>query len=268
MRLKGKVVLITGAARGIGRACALALAGEGADIGLFDIDQKVRDSAAAVENLGRKSAWAVCDVSDPDQVRRGVEAIRRSLGDINCLVNNAGIVNNIAPLARMNQTAWEREIAVNLTGAFNLVRAVIGPMAEKGWGRIVNMASSAARGGLFNQVGYSATKAGLLGLTRNVTLEYARRGITCNAVLPGLIATENVLAMPPDIVESAVLSIPARRVGTPEEVAQLVAFLCSEQAGFINGAEIDIDGGSRLNTTVLGSRRELAGLELRHSSGS
>lgn len=257
MRLKGKVVLITGAARGIGRSCAEVLAREGADIGLFDLTEKVRDTAGAVQEYGQKAVWAICDVSDPDQVRRSVETIRNELGHIDCLVNNAGIVNNIAPLSKMDQAAWEREIAVNLTGAFNMVRAVIGPMARKGWGRIVNMSSSAARGGLFNQVAYSATKAGLLGLTRNVTLEYARSGITCNAVLPGLIGTENVLAMPPAIIEHAVSGIPARRIGTPEEVAQLVAFLCSDGAGFINGAEIDVDGGSRLNTTTLGSRKEI-----------
>ncbi|MFZ5632882.1 MAG: SDR family NAD(P)-dependent oxidoreductase [Bacillota bacterium] len=257
MRLKGRVVLITGAARGIGRACAEVLARQGADIGLFDLNEEVEDTARAVGELGRKAARAVGDVSDPEQVRRGVEAIRRELGHIDCLVNNAGIVNNIAPLASMEQAAWERELAVNLTGAFNMIRAVIGPMAEKGWGRIVNMASAAARGGLFNQVGYAATKAGLLGLTRNVTLEYARKGITCNAVLPGLIGTENVLAMPPAIIGHAVSFTPARRTGTPEEVAHLVAFLCSDEAGFINGAEIDIDGGSRLNTVTLGSQKEI-----------
>lgn len=259
MRLQGKVVFISGAARGIGRACALVLAQQGADVGLFDLDAAVEDTVRAVRVLGRRSAWVTGDVSDPQQVAHGVEAIRQELGDINCLINNAGVVNNIAPLVKMGQAAWERELAVNLTGPFNLVRAVIGPMLDKGWGRIVNMASGAARGGLFNQAGYSATKAGLLGLTRNVTLECARKGVTCNAVLPGLIATENVLAMPSAITKHFVSVTPARRIGTPEEVAHLIAFLCSDEAGFINGAEIDIDGGARLNTTALGSQREILG---------
>lgn len=261
MRLKGKVVLITGAARGIGRACAVVLAREGADTGLFDLSEEVQNTACMVRELGVRTVWAVVDVSDPEQVRRGVEVIRKELGHIDCLVNNAGIVNNIAPLARMEQAAWERELAVNLTGAFNMIRAVIEPMAERGWGRIVNMASTAARGGLFNQVGYAATKSGLLGLTRNVTLEYGRRGVTCNAVLPGLIATENVLAMPKVIIDHVVAVTPARRIGRPEEVAHLVAFLCSEEAGFINGAEIDIDGGARLNTVALGSQKEIGALK-------
>lgn len=258
MRLKGKVILISGAARGIGRACALILARQGADIALFDMNGDVGETAGAVRDLGRRASLAIVDVSDQEKVRQGVGLIRRELGHIDCLVNNAGIVNNIAPLARMEQAAWEREIAVNLTGAFNMIRAVIEPMAERGWGRIVNMASSAARGGLYNQVGYAATKSGLLGLTRNVTLEYARKGITCNAVLPGLIGTENVLAMPRPIVEHSVSATPARRVGKPEEVAHLVAFLCSDEAGFINGAEIDIDGGARLNTITMGSQKEIS----------
>jgi NAD(P)-dependent dehydrogenase (short-subunit alcohol dehydrogenase family) len=132
-------------------------------------------------------------------------------------------------------------------------------MAERGFGRIVNISSVAARGGLFNQAGYSATKAGLLGLTHTIALEYARFGVTCNAVLPGLIGTENVLAMPAEIRDHAVAQTPARRLGKPEEIARLVAFLCGGDAGFINGAEIDISGGGHLNTMVLGSRKELSG---------
>lgn len=256
MRIKGKVILISGAAQGIGRACALVLAREGADIGLFDLSNRVQDTALAIRKLGSNAAWFVGDVSDPEQVSRGVESIRQELGHIDCLVNNAGIVNNISPLDRMKQSAWEHELAVNLTGPFNMIRAVIGPMAEKGRGRIVNMASGAARGGLLNQAAYAASKSGLLGLTRNVTLEFAHRGITCNSVLPGMIATENVLAMPPAIIEQFNSVTPSRRIGNPEEVAHLVAFLCTNEAGFINGAEIDIDGGARLNTTIRISTKE------------
>jgi NAD(P)-dependent dehydrogenase (short-subunit alcohol dehydrogenase family) len=255
--MNGRGIVITGAARGIGRACALELARQGANVGLFDLSDAVQRVADEVAALGHGVAWALGDVSDPDQVRRGVEALGARLGTIDGLVNNAGIVNNIAPLAKMTPAAWQRELSVNLTGAFNMIQAVIGPMAERGWGRIVNLSSMAARGGLYHQVGYAASKAGLLGLTRTVTLEYGRKGITCNAVLPGLIGTENVQAMPKEIVAHVAASTPARRIGTPQEVAGLVAFLCSEAAGFINGADIDIDGGSRLNTVALASRKEL-----------
>ncbi|MCB1545004.1 MAG: SDR family oxidoreductase, partial [Rhodoblastus sp.] len=146
-----------------------------------------------------------------------------------------------------------------LTGAFNLVRACIGSMAERGFGRIVNISSVAARGGLARQVGYSATKAGLLGLTHTVALEYARNGVTCNAVLPGMVETENVKAMPPEIREAAMAATPVRRFGEPEEIAALVAFLCGAEAGYITGAEIDISGGGHLNTLVLGSRKDASG---------
>lgn len=257
MLLEGRVALVTGAARGIGRACAEELARQGADVGLLDLHPSVEETAHAVRKLGRRSAWAVSDVSDPEAVRRAVDHIRAGLGDADCLVNNAGIVDHIAPLLKMQQSGWERELAVNLTGPFNMVRAVIGAMAARGWGRIVNMSSGAARSGLYNQTGYAATKAGLLGLTRNVTLEFARKGITCNAVLPGLIGTETVRAMPLAILEHSIAMTPARRLGTEAEVARLVAFLCSDAAGFINGAEIDIDGGLRLSHAVLGSQREI-----------
>lgn len=258
MSLDGRIALVSGAARGIGRAIALALASDGADVGLIDIDAGVEATAAAVRGLNRRCCAARADVSNAEQIAAGVAAIVAELGSIDLLVNNAGIVNNIAPFARMKQAAWDREIGVNLTGAFNLARAVIGPMAQRGYGRIVNISSVAARGGLFNQAGYSATKAGLLGLTHTIALEYARFGVTCNAVLPGLIATENVLGMPADITEQAIAQTPARRLGKPEEIARLVAFLCGEDAAFINGAEIDISGGGHLNTMVLGSRKELA----------
>ncbi len=163
----------------------------------------------------------------------------------------------------MSHQAWERELAVNLSGAFNMIKAVIESMVARKWGRIINVSSVAATGGLHNQVGYAASKAGLLGLTKTVTVEYARHGITCNAILPGLISTELVAAMPAEIREGVVGSTPARRLGEPAEVAHLIAFLASDRAGFINGTEIAIDGGFRLNTGSLASRREV--LEMRRS---
>jgi NAD(P)-dependent dehydrogenase (short-subunit alcohol dehydrogenase family) len=257
MMLDGKTVLITGAARGIGRATALRLADEGANVAVVDILPEVEATAEAIKQRGRQSVWAVFDISDPDQVHAGVEKISQALGTVHALVNNAGIVNNVAPLARMTHEAWSRELAVNLTGAFNMIRAVIGPMVEARWGRIINLSSLAALGGLHHQVGYAASKAGILGLTKTVALEHARHGITCNAILPGLIDTELVQHMPEEIRENAIAMIPARRLGLTEEVAYLVAFLASDRAAYINGAEIPIDGGMRLNVTTLGSRKEL-----------
>jgi NAD(P)-dependent dehydrogenase (short-subunit alcohol dehydrogenase family) len=258
MFLHGKVALVTGAARGIGRAAALRLADAGADVALMDLQSEVEDTAARLRERGRRTVTTVADVADADQVRAGLQSIRAALGDVDVLVSNAAIVNNIAPLAKMTAARWQQEIAVNLTGAFHVIQAVIDPMIARRWGRIIVMSSGAAHGGLHHQAAYAASKAGLIGLVQTVTLEYARHGITCNAILPGLIATETVQEMPAAIRDATQASTPARRLGTMEEVAYLIAFLASDQAGFINGAEIDIDGGLRLNTGSLGSRTEVA----------
>ncbi len=257
MVLTGKIALITGAARGIGRAAALRLAHAGADVAVTDVQPDVEETAARIRERGRRAAAAVFDVADPAQVDAGVRQLRTALGDVDVLVSNAGIVNNIAPFTKMTHERWQREIAVNLTGAFNVIQAVIGPMIERRWGRIIVMSSGAAHGGLHRQAAYAASKAGLIGLVQTVTLEHARHGITCNAILPGLIETETVQMMPAEIRDATRANTPAQRLGAMEEVAHLIAFLASDQAGFINGAEIDIDGGLRLNTGSLGSRKEI-----------
>lgn len=257
MLLEGKTALITGAARGIGRASAMVLAQEGAALGVADVLPEVEKTAAEIQKIGQPSAFAVFDISDPAQVQKGVAIIRDTLGDIDILVNNAGIVTNIARLTKMTHEAWQREIAVNLSGAFYMIQEVIGPMIEKQWGRIINISSGAASGGLHKQIGYASSKAGLLGLTMTVTLEHARDGITCNAILPGIIGTGLVGMMPKEILQNAVSTTPARRVGKTEEVGYLIAFLASDKAAFINGAAIPIDGGGLLNTGTLGSRKEI-----------
>ncbi len=257
MRLDGKRVLITGASRGIGRATALVMAELGADVAMFDISEEVADTATAVRDLGRSACYRIVDVSDSEQVRAAVKSVEEELGPTDILVNNAGIVKNIAPIAKMSPEAWQKELGVNLTGPFNMIQAVVPGMAERGWGRVVNISSAAARGGLYNQVGYASSKAGVLGLTQNVTIEYAGKGVTCNAVLPGVIGTENVMAMPKEIFDQAVSLTPTGRVGDPKEVGHLIAFLCSDMAGYINGVDILIDGGANMNTVVLGSRKAL-----------
>jgi NAD(P)-dependent dehydrogenase (short-subunit alcohol dehydrogenase family) len=251
MLLNGKTALVTGAARGIGRAIARVQAEHGAAVGVNDILAEVEETARAIQAAGRKSAAAVFDIADLEQVRRGVETLRAQLGEIDILVNCAAIVHNISPLSEMPHANWSRDLAVNLTGAFNMIQAVIGGMVERHSGRVINISSVAATGGWRNQAGYASSKAGLLGLTQTTTLEYARYGVTCNAVLPGLIATELVQMMPEEMKQRALGATPARRIGEMREVAELVAFLASDRAAFINGATIHIDGGGRLNTVSL-----------------
>jgi NAD(P)-dependent dehydrogenase (short-subunit alcohol dehydrogenase family) len=258
MLLHGKVVLITGAARGIGRVAALVMADEGADVAVADILPEVEAAAEEVKRRGSRSIAAVFDIADPSQVNEGVQKMVKELGTIHILVNNAGIVNNIAKMTKMTHEAWSREISVNLSGAFNMIKEVIGPMIERKWGRIVNVSSLAAHAGLDRQVAYAASKAGLLGLTKTVALEHARDGITCNAILPGLIETELVRQMPEEIRNAGVSRIPTQRMGSMEEVGHLITFLASDRAAYINGEEICVDGGLRLNVTTLGSRKDVA----------
>lgn len=257
MLLKDKNVLITGGARGIGRATAVKAADEGANIVLVDINPDVEAVAELIRKNGGKALSDVFDISDPEQVNEHMAVICQKWGDIEVLVNNAGIVNNIAPFTKMTYEKWTWEISVNLTGAFNMIKAVIEPMIQKQWGRIINFSSLGATGGLHFQCGYAASKAGLLGLTKTIALEQAGNGITCNAVLPGLIETELVSKMPEIIRDNALKSIPARRLGVMDEVANLVCFLASDNAAYINGEEISIDGGMRLNVNTLGSQKEV-----------
>ena len=256
MARQNRGVLVTGAASGIGRVTALRFAQAGARLALADLQPAVERVAAEAVALGADAAAWILDVADWPAVEAAVAEIERRLGPIDCLVNAAAIVDHIAPLGKMKPERWQQELAVNLSGPFHMIRAIAPGMAARGFGRIVNVASAAARGGLALQAGYAASKSGLLGLTRNAALEFARHGVSCNAVLPGMIATEKVLAMPEPIRAAATAATPARRFGTPEEVAALIAFLCSDEAGFINGAEIDITGGLHLNTLVLGGSRE------------
>lgn len=252
-------LVVTGAAGGIGRAIAQALTAQGHAVGLLDRSSLDATAEALRSALpGARLATACCDLAEPGQIGPALATLQAALGPADGLVNCAGIADHIAPLVRMDPARWQQELAVNLSAPMALSQALLPGMVARGWGRIVNIASIAGRTGLYYQAGYSATKAGLIGLTRAVALEHARHGITCNAVLPGMIATPPVQALPPPIRDDALGLIPARRFGHPDEVAALVAFLCSEAAGYINGAEIDIGGGAHLGQIVLGSSREVA----------
>jgi NAD(P)-dependent dehydrogenase (short-subunit alcohol dehydrogenase family) len=275
MTLNGKVALVTGAARGIGRAIALALAEAGADVAIADIHlakyqgeryYRLRERWSTAEedmptweqvrHLGRRSIAVECDIADRQQVKEGVAKVVAELGPVDILVNNAGVVNNLAPLTKMTTEAWNRELSVNLTGALHCIQEVVPTMAERGWGRIINISSVAAIMGAAAQVGYAASKAGLIALTKTVTKEYAAYGVTCNAVLPGLIATPLVLSMPEELRRSTIRGVPAARLGEPKEIAAVVAFLSSPAASFVNGVEIPVDGGLVLGTGSLGLERK------------
>ncbi|MCP5060714.1 MAG: SDR family oxidoreductase [bacterium] len=259
MRLEGRTAFVTGAARGIGRQIARCLAEAGARVALADRDGAVSQTAGDLQAEGFPVVGVVADVASPEEVRDAVRQTHDALGVVDVLVSNAGIVDHIAPVTKMHAEGWSRELDVNLSGAFHLLQAVLPGMVESGHGRIVLISSVAAIGGLHRQAGYAASKAGLLGLAKSITLEHARHGITCNAVLPGLIETETVASMPAEIRNASIVSTPARRLGRMQEVAALVSFLASDEAGYINGAEIRIDGGFSLNTGTLGSRKELRG---------
>jgi NAD(P)-dependent dehydrogenase (short-subunit alcohol dehydrogenase family) len=226
--------LVTGSARGIGAAIAAWLSADGFEVVGLDV---------------AAGAQLCLDVAH-DELRP------EDFDGFEVVVSNAAITTTIAPAHRMSPEQWQRDIDVNLSGAFRVVQACLPGMRERRYGRIVVISSGAATGGLSGQAAYAASKAGLIGLVKTLALEGARRGITANAVLPGLIATEQVKAMPAEVRERVRGAMPTGRLGKPEEVAHLVAFLASERAGYITGQEISIAGGADLNLISLGSTRD------------
>ncbi len=242
--LTGKTALVTGASRGIGRAIALKLASEGANVAIVYAGNQAaaeETKALALEN-GVKAECYCCDVSDFDKVAQLVATVKEEFGGIDILVNNAGI-NRDKLAMQMKEADFDDVIATNLKGAFNTIRQVYPLMVRKRSGRILNISSVAGVCGNAGQANYSAAKAGMIGLTKSIAKEVASRGITCNAIAPGFIATDMTDALPEKVKEGALATIPMRRMGTPEEIAQVAAFLVSDAASYITGAVLQVDGG-------------------------
>jgi len=268
--LSGRVALVTGGSRGLGRADALTLARAGADVvvadllveselseetdrygalatvarqqGLVHTEETVRE----IEAMGRRALAVRCDVTDRAEVDAAVERTVAELGAVDILVNNAGTLDHAAQIRDQSLELWERDLRVNLTGAFNCAQAVWPHMQERHWGRVVNMASVAGTLGGFGQASYSTTKAGLLGLTKTLAMEGGRYGITCNAIVPGVIGTEAFAMANPAMNERIVRRTVARRPGEPQEIANAIAFLCSDLAAYITGIELNVSGGVEL----------------------
>ena len=247
--LFGKITVVTGGAKGIGRAICLSLAEEGANVGVLDfLIEGAEETSQMIREKSRKSVAVKVDVADYDSVCLAFEKVLAELGPVDVLVNCAAITNNTATIDTMSVEAWSREISVNLSGAFYCIKQVAPFMAERKWGRIIIISSRAGLDGGFGQCSYAASKAGLCGLAKTVALEYARFGVTCNVIFPSLANTPAVQKIPDDIKQRIIRRIPTRRLQEPEEVAQAVAFLASKHAGSVNGAEVMVTGGIELFT--------------------
>jgi 3-oxoacyl-[acyl-carrier protein] reductase len=244
MRLKDKVAIITGSANGIGRATALTFAREGAKVTVADINEEGgKKVAAEISGNGGAAIFARVNVADPQQVNQMVAAAINAFGKIDILINNAGILAD-ARLVKMELEQWQRVIDVNLKGVFLCGQAVAKVMEEQGAGGVIlNAASVVGLYGNFGQSNYVAAKAGLIGMTKTWARELGRKGIRVNAVAPGFIATEMVQAMPEKIIAMMKEKTPLQRMGTPEDIANAYLFLASDEAGFITGTVLSVDGG-------------------------
>ncbi len=243
MRLKDRVAIITGGGAGIGRAGALTFAREGAKVAVADIVEEAASETVGAITAGGGEAMAVgVDVADRGSVDAMVQAVLDRWGRIDILVNNAGIMRD-GTLVKMAEEQFDRVIAVNLKGVFNCTQAVSPHMIEAGYGRIINTTSVVAIYGNFGQTNYIAAKAGVIGMTKVWARELGRKGITVNAVAPGFIATEMFGSVPEDIAAQLVKKVPLQRMGEPQEIANAYLWLASDEASYVNGAVISVDGG-------------------------
>ena len=242
-RLDGKVALVTGGARGIGKAICERLADEGAKLAIVDIMLDVaQETADEFKAKGVEAAAFAADVSKLDSANETVDAVIKEFGQVDILINNAGITRDTL-MMRMTEQDWDMVIAVNLKGTFNFTKAACRPMMKARSGKIVNVASVVGRMGNAGQANYSASKAGVIGLTKTTAKEFATRNIQVNAVAPGYIQTDMTGKLSDAATEAFMTVIPMKRGGTPEDVANVVYFLCSEDSNYVTGQVINIDGG-------------------------
>jgi 3-oxoacyl-[acyl-carrier protein] reductase len=243
MNLEGRVALVTGASQGIGHACALTLARHGVSIAVAARNQqKLEELAATVTSTGGKAAAFPMDVADEDQIKSAIKSAIAHFGKIDILVNNAGITRDQLVM-RMKRADWDAVLTTNLTSAYLCIQSVIPSMLKQRWGRIINITSIFGQMGQAGQANYAASKAGLIGLTMAIAREVASRNITSNAIAPGFIETSMTASLSDEFKQSAVKQIPLGRVGTPEDIASAVAFLASDEASYITGHVLNVNGG-------------------------
>jgi NAD(P)-dependent dehydrogenase (short-subunit alcohol dehydrogenase family) len=242
-----RTAVVTGAARGIGERIAIRLAESSADLLLIDVNENVENVAESISSgFGVSTKASVTDVSDYEAVQSAVSSAATNLGPPDILVNNAAITTNVATVESIDPSEWKREIEVNLTGPFNCAKTCLEYM--DGFGRIVNISSNAGDLGGYGQCAYASSKSGLLGLTKTIALERAKDGVTCNAILPGRIKSPAAATVKDEIRDRILHTIPTNESGEPVDIANAVNFLSSEQARYINGAELHVDAGQRLFT--------------------
>jgi 3-oxoacyl-[acyl-carrier protein] reductase len=242
--LTGKTALVTGGARGIGKNICLNLARQGADVAFVDVGRPevAEATVAEIQALGRRALYIPADVTDPDACVAAVAAVIAAFGKLDILVNNAGITRDDLIL-RMSIENWKKVLEVNLFGAFYMIKAAIRPMIKARTGRIVNMASVSGQLGQAGQANYASSKAGLIALTKTTAREVGSRGITCNAVAPGFVSTELTKDLDPAVQDYFLKNTPLGRFGTTEDIANAVTFLVSEEAAYITGQVLAVDGG-------------------------
>ncbi|MFT4247626.1 MAG: 3-oxoacyl-ACP reductase family protein [Pseudomonas sp.] len=246
MTLAGKNAVVTGSGRGIGRAIARVLAARGAAVAVWDLNGEGAEQTAAEIRAAGGTAIAVAgDAADPTVIAASAERTRRELGGpVTILVNNAGI-SNYVPFTQLTEQAWDRIIGINLKGPFLVTREFVPDMLEAGWGRIINISSSSAQSGAPSMAHYAASKGGVIGLTKALAMEFADKGITVNNVPPGFVDTPLVREGPID-VEAAAARMPMKRAGQPDDIAYAVAYLASEEAGYVTGQTLSVNGGRYL----------------------